>query len=566
MKEFMNPLIANNPMALELAQSIKQLDPRSALRALKQHFDDGKILEKEMVTLCKPSLLDGVLFASIDPSAIDQTKILRHSTGTPGAATGKVARTIEEADKYIASGEAFILVLPETKPEFIRYIEEAAGVVTFQGGITSHAAIITRQKGKPAIIGCGDANLKSGEEITIDGAAGIIVRGKAPIKPPEPTNTDLSAILEIADGLSSEKTRHIVVKANADTPKDAEKARKLGAKGIGVVRTEHMFFAEDRLPHMQAMIMAADEADRRKHLDKLATMQKDDFKGILQAMDGLPVTIRLLDAPLHEFMPHDADDVAALADKLGVSDTAIEQRMEDLKESNPMLGLRGTRLLITHPEICEMQVRAILQAANELKEEGRNPQPQIMLPMVSLVGELEHIKKVIEKVGDDLGINRGDYKIGIMTEVPSTAWEAKEFAKHAEFFSFGTNDFTQTTYGMSRDDLTSYTALLLEKGIISSDPFQTIQEAAARGMEQGISEGKQANPNLDVSVCGEHGGDPASIHTCQKIGVDAVSVSPPRIPIARLVTAQAMLEHELEVGSWQVRQNARANSYSRADC
>lgn len=504
--------------------------------------------------LCKDALLDSVLFASMDVSAVAETDIaLRHRLGTPGAATGKVARSIEEADRLIEAREPFILVLPETRPEYIRYIEQAAGVVTLQGGITSHAAIITRQKGIPAIIGCGAADLQSGEEVTLDGSAGIVVHGPAPIRAAEPDNTDLSALLTAADGLSSETAHHITVKANADTPEDAAKARRLGAQGIGVVRTEHMFSAEDRLPHMQAMIMAANAEERQQHLDALFDMQKQDFKGILEAMDGLPVTIRLLDAPLHEFMPHDADDIDELATMFGVRYGDIEQRIEDLTESNPMLGKRAVRLGILIPEIYEMQARAILEAATELMSEGKQPKTRIMIPLVSEVGEVKEVTDTIRQAAAKIGEGCADFQTGIMVETPAACLNAAAFARHADFFSFGTNDLTQTTLGLSRDDTAEVIAHYLSKGIYQVDPFQTLHPQVAELMEMAVSRGKAANPNLDVSVCGEHGGDPASIRTCQEISVDVVSVSPPRIPVSRLVAAQAMLsqEHMLATSKWQ---------------
>jgi pyruvate,orthophosphate dikinase len=476
--------------------------------------------------------------------------------GTPGAATGNTALNIAQAEDHIRRDEAFILALPETGPEHMRYVDAAAGIITFQGGITSHAAIIARQKGKPAIIGAGELDLQPGQEISLDGSAGIIVDGILPINPPDPQNADLQEILSVADSITSNLTQKIKVKANTDTPEGARKARDLGAQGIGVVRTEHMFFAEQQLPIMQAMLITNDREKCRELADLLMQGQKDDFQGILNEMAGYPVTIRLLDAPLHEFMPsdqHTAEETEQQADLLGITVTELETRADAFKESNPMLGNRAIRMGIMRPEIYEMQVRAILEGAVELQQAGIDAQPQIMLPLISEVGEVELLKENIERIASEITEQTGyapTYKFGIMIETPAAALAAEKLAKHVDFFSFGTNDLTQTTLGLSRDDTVDVIQQYLELGIYQADPFQTIHPQVRYLIEHAAIQGKQSNPDLEVTICGEHGGDPASIRLCQGL-IDGVSVSPPRIPVARLVYAQALIAEEERLFSMQ---------------
>lgn len=535
--------------ARSLQALIEALDARTILHMVASEHRAGRISDADAVMLINYNLLDGILFSSLDVTKIPQTRILlQHGHGTPGAATGKVALSIEEAKKYITSGEEFILVVSETRPEHMHYMDHAAGIITHTGGMTSHAAIIARQKGIPAVIGTGELPLTSGETISIDGSAGVILNGAATITPPEPDNVDLKYILDIADRLQPKHTHKIKVKANADTPAAAAKARLLGAQGIGVVRTEHMFFAQDRLPHMQALILASTDTERQQALQALEPMQQQDFEGILREMAGLPVTIRLLDAPMHEFMPNDADDVGALADQLGVSSTKIENRIEALHESNPMLGNRAVRMGILYPEIYEMQTRAILNATATLQQQGIDARPQIMVPLVSELAEVQHIKKMVKNIAAEIEEATGilpTYAFGMMAETPAACLSAKHMAQEVDFFSYGTNDLTQTTLGLSRDDTGDVITTYLQLGILKTHPFQTIHQHVGGLIGYSTKTGKKVNPLLETSVCGEHGGDPASIHMCQQLGVDAVSVSPPRIPVARLVAAQAMVVQDI---------------------
>ncbi len=563
--------------ATHVRAQIKNQTAREAIATIMESLATASISERDAVMLASPELLDGLLFSSLDISSINDTAIIkRHHLGAPGAASGKVAMSTEQADRYIEAGEPFILVLPETRPEHVGYIEKAAGVVTFEGGMTSHASIITRQKGKPAVIGTGRLEVSPGDEISIDGGNHLVVRGALPALPPDPDNENLRRLLEVADSLKSDRVKKIIVKANADTPADAEKSKRLGAQGIGVVRTEHMFFGKDRLPYMQAMITAHNNDERKAALDKLFPMQKEDFKGILRAMEGLPVTIRLLDAPLHEFMPEKGSEQAYdLGGKL--FDFAVKQGriapgaayselikgamgddfIHSLFEHNPMLGKRAVRLDILNPGIYEMQVRAILEAVVELTRDGMVVTPQIMIPLVNDPSEFVHCRETVDRVVAEIREKHGavpPYKLGIMTETPDACLQMKEFCDEGvEFISFGTNDLTQTSSGMSREDVGEVTERYRQNGYYASDPFQTIRKPMARLMKIAVTEGNQARGGLETSVCGEHGGDPQSIRTCQGVGVDCVSVSPPRLPVARLVAAQAMIEQEMRQGTWTER-------------
>ena len=526
-KERVLPL-SNN--AEGVRASIANQAPRDALQTLALAFKQGTLTDRETIMLTTPEHLSGFLSSSLNVSGVTDSDVIKKPNpgfGAPGAATGKVALSVTEADKYIKAGQQYIFVLKETHPEHMDYIKKANGVVTFEGGVTSHASIVARQMGKPAIIGTGQLSLKNGQVISIDGLSALIFSREFSICNPDPENEALRKILAIADNIQVDKVHKIKVKANVDTPEDALKARALGAEGIGVVRTEHMFFGSERLPHMQAMIMAQNEEQRRTALDILFPMQKEDFKGILRAMHELPVTIRLLDAPLHEFMPDDS------------------KQAEAFKESNPMLGNRAVRLNIQNPEIYKMQVRAILTAAAELAKEGVKVQPQIMIPLVHTVGEVNFCKNQIAEVAKELESTEGaeiTFKVGVMVELPGACLEASEIAPRVDFFSFGTNDLTQTTLGLSRDDTAPGIALYINCHIYKFDPFQTIYPSVGTLMHTAITKGKLANPCLDISVCGEHGGDPVSIRTFQALRVDSVSVSPPRIPLAKLSVAQAMLE------------------------
>jgi pyruvate,orthophosphate dikinase len=534
---------------------------RDGLKTLLKTHGEKEFSSKDMAMLATPELFNSLLFDSIDTAAVTpENTILKHPLGIPGAATGTIAMNIAEAQKLIEKNIPYILALPETSAEDIEYIKSSAGVITFEGGITSHASIITRQLGKPAIIGTGDLSgkIKNGDAVTIDGSNGLIIRGKVPIKEAEIDNPDLSQLLDITDAIKPGKAPRMGVKANADNPKDAAEARALGAKGIGVARTEHMFFGMKSLVHAQLMMMAENKGERDHELETLFGIQKEDFKGIMKAMEGLPVTIRLLDAPLHEFLPK-GEAIAAFAKKTGKSAEEVAKRSNALHENNPMLGNRAIRLAVLHPEIYEMQVKAILMAAAELKQEGVDAQPQIMIPLVHDANEFAFSKKLIDKVVRQLkedGVKVPAFKTGVMMETPAACLAAGTIAKEADFFSFGTNDLTQTALGMSREDTGAVIAKYQQLGIYKNDPFQTIHPAVAQLMQISIAEGKKANPKLQVSICGEHGGDPQSIHTCQEVGVDAVSVANSSIPIARLVTAQAMIRND----QWVDRATASKSS------
>ena len=445
--------------------------------------------------------------------------------------------------------EDVILVRTETSPDDIHGMAVAQGILTARGGMTSHAAVVARGMGKCCVAGCPQIEvkedlkelringqvLKEGSIITLNGSTGEVMIGEVPTVKAE-ISGEFKELMEWADSM-----RKIGVRTNADTPEDAKTARDFGAEGIGLTRTEHMFFGKDRLPWIQKMILANDEAGRKEALSHLQPMQKEDFLGIFRAMSGLPVTIRLLDPPLHEFLPKEEEDIANMAREMGVSVEELKKKIEDLKEFNPMLGHRGCRLAITYPEIAEMQVRAILEAAKEAHGEGMKPVPEIEVPLVGNVSELKFLKEKIEEIAKEMNINREEipYKIGTMIEVPRAAITADEIAKEADFFSFGTNDLTQMGLGFSRDDAGKFIAIYREKGVLDFDPFQTIdQKGVGELMKICIQKARSVKPELEIGICGEHGGEPESVKFCQKIGLNYVSCSPFRVPIARLAAAQ----------------------------
>jgi pyruvate,orthophosphate dikinase len=486
----------------------------------------------------------------------------------PGAATGRIAFTAERAVDMARKGPV-VLVRPETNPDDIAGMVAAEGILTAIGGRTSHAAVVARGMGKPCVVGCGvlkiddeagtmrvnGTSLKEGDFLSIDGFTGEVITGQVPTLPSEvvrvlrgeldkkdaPLFDYFQTVMAWADGV-----RKINVRANADIPRDAVMARALGAEGIGLCRTEHMFFAPDRLPFMQQMILADTEQDRRAALDKLLPFQKEDFKGLLKEMKGYGVTIRTLDPPLHEFLPKTPEDAQALSAKIGIPADKILAKTHDLHEFNPMLGHRGCRLGITYPEITEMQARAILLAAAELKKEGVNVLPEIMIPLVGNVKELKDQTAIVRRVADEVAKETGvkvKYLLGTMIEVPRAALTAGEIAEEAEFFSFGTNDLTQMTLGFSRDDAGNFTRVYLEKKIFADDPFATLdQSGVGRLMELAVKEGRKVRKDLKCGICGEHGGDPASVKFCVRIGLNYVSASPFRVPVARLAAAQAVIE------------------------
>jgi pyruvate,orthophosphate dikinase len=461
-----------------------------------------------------------------------------------------------------------ILVRAETTPEDIHGMEVAAAIVTSRGGMTSHAAVVTRGMGKCCVAGAGDLNvnekkkeltvgsliLREGDWLSVDGTTGRVIKGKLATVPATPDDPDLQTLLSWA-----EPFRKIGVRANADIPRDAVQARAFGAEGIGLCRTEHMFFAEDRIPHMRAMILAKTEEARREQLAKLLPMQRADFEGLFRAMNGLPVTIRLLDPPLHEFLPKREELMVEIA-KLEITDPkssrlpelhSLLRRVEELHEFNPMLGLRGCRLGITYPEISEMQARAIFEAAVNVSREGVKAIPEVMIPLVATVKETSHEKAVINRIAAEVFAEKGatvEYLVGVMIELPRACVVADEIGTEAQFFSFGTNDLTQTTFGFSRDDINTFLPKYLSQGILKTDPFQSLdQNGVGDLMKLAIERGRRVNPKLKLGICGEHGGDPSSVEFCHKIGLTYVSCSPFRVLTARLAAAQAAAADELKV-------------------
>nr|WP_321409370.1 pyruvate, phosphate dikinase [uncultured Carboxylicivirga sp.] len=511
---------------------------------------EGMIDEKTAVLRQEPNKLDELLHPVFDMDAMVKATVL--ATGlpaSPGAATGQLVFHADEAGKFPVT----ILARIETSPEDLEGMDIAQGILTARGGMTSHAAVVARGMGKCCVSGAGECKIdakartltasgktfKEGDWISLNGSTGDIYEGKIATKDPE-LSGDFAEIMELAD-----KFRKIDVRTNAETERDAKVAREFGAQGIGLCRTEHMFFEGERLIRMREMILADDETGRRKALDKLLPIQRQDFKDVLNTMIGFPVTIRLLDPPLHEFVPHEEENQESMAKEMGVSVDVIKKKVEDLHEFNPMLGHRGCRLGNTYPEITEMQARAILEAALELKAEGKPTFPEIMIPLVGTVKELKMQEKIVREVADKVFKEKGmkvDYMVGTMIEIPRAALTADEIAEVAQFFSFGTNDLTQMTFGYSRDDAGKFLPVYLKQGILKNDPFQVLdQEGVGQLVHTGIERGRKTNPILKVGICGEHGGEPSSVEFCVKAGMNYVSCSPFRVPIARLAAAQASL-------------------------
>jgi pyruvate,orthophosphate dikinase len=538
---------------------------RTAHAAVKIAVDmvqEGLITKEEAVLRVEPASLDQLLHPVIDPKAKVEV-IARGLPASPGAASGKVVFTADEAVR-LAKKEKVILVRPETTPDDIHGMDAAKGILTARGGMTSHAAVVARGMGKPCVAGCesirvdlktekfyvGKYTVNVGDFITIDGGTGRVIIGKVQTKDPE-VSGDFGTLMKWAD-----EVRTLGVRANADIPRDAKMARQFGAEGIGLCRTEHMFFAEDRLPIVQQMILANTTEGREKALNKLLPMQRSDFKGLFEAMAGLPVTIRLLDPPLHEFLPKREElmvEIAVMQAKKASKAVIAKKekllhRIEELHEFNPMLGHRGCRLGIVYPEITRMQARAIIEAACELAKKGKKVIPEIMVPLVGMKKELENQKELIKRTADEVMQKKGvkiEYLVGTMIELPRAALVADEIAKDAEFFSFGTNDLTQTTFGFSRDDAGKFINHYTENGIMDKDPFQTLdQEGVGQLVKMGVTKGRSTRKDLKVGICGEHGGDPASVEFCFKVGLNYVSCSPFRVPIARLAAAQAKLKEK----------------------
>lgn len=526
---------------------------RAAMKIAVDMVDEGVITEDEAVLRIEPSTLDQLLHPTIDPRVTRQV-IGSGLPASPGAATGEIVFTAEEAVEAESEGRKVILLRVETSPEDIHGMHAAEGILTTRGGMTSHAAVVARGMGIPCVVGAGtmriDARnerligigvtLKRGDIITIDGSAGQVLKGEVPMIQPE-LSGDFGRIMGWAD-----RARRMTVRTNADTPADARAARSFGAEGIGLCRTEHMFFEGERIHVMREMILAEDEKGRRSALDKLLPMQRGDFTSLFTVMHGLPVTIRLLDPPLHEFLPKSDEEIAEVAYAMGMEPSALRQRVDALHEFNPMLGHRGCRLAISYPEIVEMQARAIFEAAVAAAQEtGAAVVPEIMVPLVGLRSELDYVKAKIDAVALDVMSEarmRIDYLVGTMIELPRAALRAHVIAEAAEFFSFGTNDLTQTTFGISRDDASAFIPTYQRKGIIEHDPFISLDfDGVGELIRIAAERGRRTRNDMKLGICGEHGGDPASIHFCETIGLDYVSCSPFRVPIARLAAAQAVI-------------------------
>ncbi|WP_298649253.1 pyruvate, phosphate dikinase [uncultured Proteiniphilum sp.] len=515
----------------------------------------GYIDEKTALKRCDPEKLDELLHPVFDKKLLAQAKPLTNGLpASPGAATGQVVFHADEAEEWSREGKKVILCRIETSPEDLRGMASAQGILTARGGMTSHAAVVARGMGKCCVSAANNVvinykertmtiygkELKEGDWISLDGSTGYVYEGRIETQDAE-LDADFNELMEIAD-----KYARMDVRTNADTPQDANVARDFGARGIGLCRTEHMFFEEDKIVPMREMILAKDEEGRRKALEKLLPLQKKDFAGIFRAMDGLPVTVRLLDPPLHEFVPHDEKGQMEMARVMGISYKDIHERVEGLMESNPMLGLRGCRLGNLYPEITEMQARAIMEVAIELKKEGVKACPEIMVPLTGIVYEFKAQKDIIENTIREVFAEKNDsveYKIGTMIEIPRAALTAHKIAKEADFFSFGTNDLTQMTFGYSRDDVAKFLPMYIDKGILKHDPFAVLdQNGVGQLVRMAVQKGREVKPTLKCGICGEHGGEPSSVKFCHTVGLNYVSCSPFRVPIARLAAAQAAIE------------------------
>lgn len=519
---------------------------------------EGEIDEKTALLRCEPNKLDELLHPVFDKEAQKKARVLtRGLPASPGAACGQIVFFADDAEEWHANGHQVVMVRIETSPEDLAGMSAAEGILTARGGMTSHAAVVARGMGKCCVSGAGAINvdykartveidgvvLKEGDYLSLNGSTGEVYYGEVKTKPAEVTG-DFAALMELCN-----KYTKLVVRTNADTPHDAEVARNFGAVGIGLCRTEHMFFENEKIKAMREMILADTVEGREKALEKLLPYQKQDFYGILKAMDGYPVNIRLLDPPLHEFVPHDLAGQEAMAREMGVSVQEIQHRVNSLSEHNPMLGHRGCRLGNTYPEITAMQTKAILGAAIQLKKEGHDPHPEIMVPLIGIVNEFDAQEKVIRDTAKALFKEEGveiPFRVGTMIEIPRAALTADNIAKKAEYFSFGTNDLTQMTFGYSRDDIASFLPVYLDKKILNVDPFQVLdQNGVGQLIKMAVDKGRNTRPNLTCGICGEHGGEPSSVKFCHKVGLNYVSCSPFRVPIARLAAAQAAVEDTL---------------------
>ncbi|MBN1574448.1 MAG: pyruvate, phosphate dikinase [Deltaproteobacteria bacterium] len=528
---------------------------QAAVRIAVEMVKEGLIGKEEAVLRLDPDQVDQLLHPMIDPKA-DRDVIAKGLPASPGAAVGKVVFTANDAEKEAKVGEKVILVRIETSPEDIHGMNAAQGILTARGGMTSHAAVVARGMGKPCVAGAGDIRvsyekqtltvgnrtIKRGDFITLDGSTGEVMAGEMPLVKAA-LSGDFGTLMGWVDGI-----RRLKVRTNADTPNDSQVAVDFGAEGIGLCRTEHMFFEGDRIDAVREMILADDGEARRKALKKIEPMQQGDFEGIFRVMKERPVTIRLLDPPLHEFLPHTDNEIKELSKKMGVKPESIKEKVEELHEFNPMLGHRGCRLGVIYPEISEMQATAIIRAACVVKKEGVDVHPEIMIPLVGIVKELELQREVVikaaEKVFEEEGI-KVDYLVGTMIELPRACLTADEIAKVAQFFSFGTNDLTQTTFGLSRDDAGSFLPEYVKLGILAVDPFVALdQRGVGELVEMAVVKGRSTRKDLKVGICGEHGGEPTSVMFCHKVGLNYVSCSPYRVPIARLAAAQAVIKEK----------------------
>lgn len=526
---------------------------KAALKIAVDMVEEGLITQEEALLRVDPQSLDQLLHPTLDPKA-EKDVLTKGLPASPGAASGKIVFTSEAAETQAGNGESVILCRQETSPEDISGMHAAAGILTSRGGMTSHAAVVARGMGKCCVAGAGelhidgaskvirvgDRELKEGDILTIDGSTGEVMAGSVDTIQPE-LSGDFGTLMEWAD-----KDRRMKVRTNAETPLDAKTARDFGAEGIGLCRTEHMFFDPERIQNVREMIFATEEEERREALDKLLPAQRSDFAGLFEIMSGLPVTVRLLDPPLHEFLPHEQADIDNFAKAAGIDNDQVRRRLGELHEANPMLGHRGCRLGITYPEIYEMQARAIFEGALEaVAKTGEAVKPEIMIPLVGAVKELEILRGRVEAVAAQVFEEKGsslEYIVGTMIELPRAALTADEIAQQADFFSFGTNDLTQTTLGMSRDDAANFLPSYVGHGIYERDPFASLDvDGVGRLVELAAAGGRATNEGIKLGICGEHGGDPSSIAFCESIGLDYVSCSPYRVPIARLAAAQAAI-------------------------
>lgn len=525
----------------------------AAVRIAVEMVKEGLIDKKTALLRVEPEQLDQLLHPTVDPKAKAEV-IAKGLPASPGAGVGKVVFTTEAAQEMASKGEKVILVRQETSPEDIAGMNASQGILTVTGGMTSHAAVVARGMGKCCVAGCkeiiieevkrqfkvNNTIIKEGDWITLDGSTGMVMKDKVKLIQPK-LSGNFAELMQWAD-----EVRRLKVRTNADTPHDAQVARDFGAEGIGLCRTEHMFFEAKRIDAVREMILSDTEEERRRALSKILPMQKSDFKELFKVMEGYPVTIRLLDPPLHEFLPHTDEDIEALAKEMNVPVNRLKEKVNSLKEFNPMLGHRGCRLGITYPEIYEMQVQSIFEAACEFAKKGKSIEPEVMIPLIGDVNELRYTKERLIKVANDVMERMGvrvKYMFGTMIELPRAAITADKIAAEAEFFSFGTNDLTQTTFGLSRDDAGNFLPFYLEKKIFPKDPFVVIdQDGVGELIKMGVEKGRAVRTNLKVGICGEHGGEPSSVAFCHKIGLDYVSCSPFRVPIARLAAAHAVLK------------------------